>query len=118
MSVELRLCDCVFAPDEPPFMYSAKAARSECDAGLAAPCHHPTVKPVQLMRWLVRLVARPGALVLDPFVGSGTTGAAAVAEGCDFIGVDTDAEYLQIAGARIHYAVDTASQCSLWGEGR
>ena len=55
------------------------------------------------MRWLVRLVAWPGALVLDPFVGSGTTGIPAVQEGCRFVGIDQDADSLEIAGARIEH---------------
>jgi DNA modification methylase len=67
--------------------------------------HHPTVKPLALMRWLVRLVTPPGGLVLDPFAGSGSTGCAAVLEGCGFVGVEASAEYLEIARARIaHYA--------------
>jgi len=65
---------------------------------------HPTVKPVQLMRWLVRLVTPPGGVVLDPFMGSGTTGIAAAIEGFDFIGIEREAEYLAIANARVRYA--------------
>ena len=49
---------------------------------------HPTVKPVELMRWLVRLVTPPGGTVSDPFTGSGSTGIAALREGFDFIGVE------------------------------
>jgi len=63
--------------------------------------HHPTVKPTDLMRWLVRLVTRPGGVVLDPFMGSGSTGKAAVLEGMRFIGIEQDAEYLEIARRRI-----------------
>jgi len=66
--------------------------------------HHPTVKPVALMRWLVRLVARPGDVVVDPFAGSGTTGVACVMEGREFIGIDQDAEYVEIARRRIAHA--------------
>jgi hypothetical protein len=62
---------------------------------------HPTVKPLALMRWLVRLVTPPGGTCLDPFTGSGTTGCAAVLEGFDFIGIEREAEYVQIAKARI-----------------
>jgi DNA modification methylase len=51
---------------------------------------HPTVKPIDLMRWLVRLVTPPGGTVLDPFTGSGTTGCAAVLEGFDFIGIERE----------------------------
>jgi site-specific DNA-methyltransferase (adenine-specific) len=66
--------------------------------------HHPTVKPLALMRWLVKLVARPGELVLDPFTGSGTTGVACATEGREFIGIEREADYIAIAKARIDYA--------------
>lgn len=62
---------------------------------------HPTVKPVNLMRYLVRLVTPPGGLVLDPFCGSGTTGGAAVLERVRFIGCELSDEYAEIARARI-----------------
>jgi hypothetical protein len=62
---------------------------------------HPTVKPIELMRWLVRLVTPPGGLVLDPFTGSGTTGCAAVLEGFRFVGCEREPEYAEIARARI-----------------
>ncbi len=66
---------------------------------------HSTVKPISLMRWLVRLVTPPDGLVLDPFTGSGTTGCAAVLEGKRFIGCELNAEYAEIARARIaHHA--------------
>ena len=64
--------------------------------------HHPTVKPVALMRWLVRLVTPPGGLVLDPFAGSGTTGLACIKEQCRFLGIEREAAYVAIANARLH----------------
>jgi site-specific DNA-methyltransferase (adenine-specific) len=63
--------------------------------------HHPTVKPTDLMRYLCRLVTPPGGIVLDPFTGSGSTGKAAVLEGFRFIGIEREAEYVEIAKARI-----------------
>jgi DNA modification methylase len=69
--------------------------------------HHPTVKPVAVMRWLIRLVTPPGGVVLDPFLGSGTTGIAAVREGFSFIGIEREAAYLDIARARIGHAKAT-----------
>jgi site-specific DNA-methyltransferase (adenine-specific) len=63
--------------------------------------HHPTVKPTDLMRYLCRLVTPPGGTVLDPFMGSGSTGKAALLEGFNFIGIEREAEYLEIARARI-----------------
>jgi DNA modification methylase len=62
---------------------------------------HPTVKPIALMAWLIRLVAKPGDTVLDPFAGSGTTGCAAALEGVSFIGIEQNAEYIGIAERRI-----------------
>jgi DNA modification methylase len=62
---------------------------------------HPTVKPVELMRWLVKLVTPPGGTVLDPFTGSGTTGMACRYEQREFIGIEREAEYLEIAKRRI-----------------
>jgi len=64
---------------------------------------HPTVKPIDLMRWLCRLVTPPGGLILDPFCGSGTTGCAAVLEGFRFVGVEREPEYVRIAEARIRW---------------
>lgn len=66
--------------------------------------NHPTVKPTALMRYLCRLVTPPGGTVLDPFMGSGSTGKAAMLEGFQFIGIEREAEYLEIAKARIEHA--------------
>jgi len=62
---------------------------------------HPTVKPLALMRWLVRLVTPLGGTVLDPFTGSGSTGCAAVVEGFNFVGLEDEAEYVETSRARI-----------------
>jgi site-specific DNA-methyltransferase (adenine-specific) len=67
--------------------------------------NHPTVKPTDLMRYLCRLVTPPGGVVLDPFTGSGSTGKAAVLEGFRFIGIEREAEYVEIARARIQAAI-------------
>lgn len=113
------------------FFYTAKASRSEREAGLdhftpaivndgrdtpidnpyqrgdtLRKCTHPTVKPISLMRWLVRLVTPPGGTVLDPFAGSGSTGVASVLEGARFIGVELSPEYAELATARIAHASD------------
>jgi DNA modification methylase len=72
--------------------------------------HHPTVKPVELMRWLVRLVTPPDGVVLDPFMGSGTTGMACRYEQRRFIGIEREAEYVEIAERRI------AAVAPLFGE--
>ena len=64
---------------------------------------HPTLKPIALMRWLIRLLAPPGGIVLDPFLGSGTTAIAAHLEGRDWIGIERDENYAKIAEARIRH---------------
>jgi predicted RNA methylase len=63
--------------------------------------HHPTVKPVKLMQYLVKLVTPKGGTVLDPFTGSGTTGIACKLEGFEFVGIEREQEYVDIANARI-----------------
>ena len=73
--------------------------------------HHPTVKPTDLMRYLCRLVTPPGGVVLDPFMGSGSTGKAAILEGFRFIGIEREAEYIDIARARIEHV---SKEPSLW----
>ena len=86
------------------FFYTAKASSAERGAANT----HPTVKPVALMRWLVRMVTPPGGLVLDPFAGSGTTGVAARAEGFRCVLIEREPEYLPIIAERL-------SQLSLLG---
>jgi len=84
------------------FFYCAKA--SKADRGENN--HHPTVKPTDLMRYLCRLVTPPGGVVLDPFMGSGSTGKAAALEGFSFIGIEREAEYVAIAQARINHVTN------------
>ena len=67
---------------------------------------HPTVKPVDLMRYLCRFITPPSGLVLDPFMGSGTTGVAALLEGFHFVGIEQSLEYIQIAQQRIDSYVE------------
>lgn len=76
--------------------------------------HHPTVKPISLMRYLVRLVTPPGGTVLDPFCGSGSTGVAAMQEGFNFVGIERESEYAEIARRRIDHA--SAAQPPLFKE--
>lgn len=68
--------------------------------------HHPTVKPTALMQYLVKLITPPNGTVLDPFMGSGSTGKACAYEGFDFIGIDQSSEYVEIAKARINYVLE------------
>ncbi len=103
--------------------FSSKVSREERDAGCeklpaaelnlfpnaqggsrppaAARNPHPTLKPIALMRWLVRLACPPCGVVLDPFCGSGSTGIAACLEGCLFLGIERETSYVPIARARI-----------------
>jgi site-specific DNA-methyltransferase (adenine-specific) len=83
--------------------------------GLKAPTkyatnHHPTVKPTNLMQYLCRLVTPPNGTILDPFLGSGSTGKAAIYEGFNFVGFDLNSEYIDIAKARIEYAINSKEQ--------
>jgi hypothetical protein len=83
------------------FFYCAKASQDDRNEGIATGRNtHPTVKPLALMRYLVRLVTPPGGVVLDPFMGSGSTGKAADLESCGFVGIDRDAEACRIAAQR------------------
>jgi site-specific DNA-methyltransferase (adenine-specific) len=118
------------------FFYCAKASRSERNAGLEelnalwekregrekvervrqglagekkntfSANAHPTVKPIKLLRYLCRLVTPPNGKILDPFAGSGSTGCAAVLEGFDFVGIEMEQEYVEIANARIKHWAD------------
>ena len=86
------------------YFYCPKVSRTERDKGLSGKKEknsHPTVKPVELMKYLCRLVTPKGGTVLDIFMGSGSTGMAAKDEGFDFIGIEKDKEYFQIAEQRI-----------------
>jgi DNA modification methylase len=96
----------VFAWDlefDVPFLYVAKASSGERNAGVDRN-GHPTVKPIALMEWLCRLVTPKGGTILDPFLGSGTTGCAAVREGFDFVGIERDSAHTKTAEQRIALA--------------
>ena len=91
------------------FFYTSKASRDDRSDGNT----HPTVKPTDLMRYLCRLVTPPGGVVLDPFMGSGSTGKAAMLEGFDFIGIEREPQYHAIAEQRIRRAAAAGHQPSL-----
>jgi len=122
------------------FFYCAKASKAERNGGLdglpvqaagsqnmrtdshsaangmeTAPAanHHPTVKPIALMRWLIRLVTPPGGTVLDPFLGSGTTAVAAILEGFDWIGCEMTKDYWPIIEGRTAWALAEAGAPTL-----
>lgn len=83
------------------FFYCPKANKKDRDDGLEGRNTHVTVKPTELMRYLCRLVTPPNGVILDPFMGSGSTGRGALLEGFQFIGIEREAEYVEIAKARI-----------------
>ena len=140
-----------FPNEQARFFYCAKASRADREEGCeqlpevrrtdgretehhvpnlrttALRNHHPTVKPTELMRYLIRLITPPGGTVLDPFMGSGSTGKAAMLEGATFRGCDLDPAYLAIAEARILFglqleaeeaaeAYESTRQLSLFGD--
>ena len=88
------------------FFYCAKTSKKDRNEGVEKN-HHPTVKPTDLMRYLVRMVTPKGGTVLDPFMGSGSTGKGAVLEGFKFVGIELDPDYMEIAEARIKFADPT-----------
>ena len=90
--------------DTQSFIYCAKASKSERNAGLEESNTHPTVKPLALMRYLVKLVTPPGGTVLDPFLGSGTTACAAILEGFEWTGCEMTEDYWPIIEARTEWA--------------
>jgi DNA modification methylase len=116
-------------PDRSRLLFCPKASRREREAGCehlparsaqlytgsgrpARVRHnvHPTVKPIALMRWLVRLTCPPGGTVIDPFAGSASTGVAALLEGRKFFGIERDSEYLRVARARLECWAATAAK--------
>jgi len=92
------------------FFYCAKASKRDRNEGIDSANHHPTVKPTELMRYLCRLVTPPSGTVLDPFMGSGSTGKAAIYEGFNFVGIEMTDEYIPIAKARIEFAISEMSE--------
>lgn len=93
------------------FFYCAKASRQEREQGLEGGEQraniHPTVKPIDLMRYLCRLITPPQGVILDPFMGSGSTGIGAGLEGFDFVGIEREQDYFEIAKARIEHWVSS-----------
>ena len=90
---------CALLADSARFFYTAKATRAERQG-----VTHPTVKPLDLMAYLCRLVTPPGGTVLDPFMGSGTTIKAALSEGFNGIGIERDPAYFAMAEQRLNGA--------------
>ena len=84
------------------FFYCPKTSKGDRNEGNI----HPTVKPTDLMLYLIRLVTPKGGVTLDPFMGSGSTGKAAVRGGFDFIGIEREKEYMEIAESRINYEIN------------
>ncbi|MBV5311530.1 site-specific DNA-methyltransferase, partial [Chromatium okenii] len=107
------------------FFYCAKASQQDRDSGTEDRNNHPTVKPLSLMRYLCRLITPPGGIILDPFMGSGSTGKAAMLEGFKFIGIELQPEYFDIACKRIEdaqaqgqfdFASETGASIAMMGQ--
>lgn len=99
------------------FFYVAKPSRDERNAGGEVDNTHATVKPVELLEYLVRLVTPPGGTVLDPFMGSGTTGIAALNGGWTFIGIELLAEHYEVARQRIAALAGQSNLFAAWEVG-
>ena len=98
-------------PEKRPDTRTAAGMGTFDEKGVAVQSNfHPTVKPVALIRHLIRLITPPGGTVLDPFLGSGTTAVAAILEGFDWIGCELTDDYLPIIEARTTWAA-SASAC-------
>ena len=99
------------------FFYCAKVSKKERNLGCKDTedrnCH-PTVKPIKLMQYLVRLVTPPEGIVLDPFMGSGTTGCACAEVEREFIGIEKEDEYIEIAKRRIEHWKNKEKQHELF----
>ena len=104
----LEVRDAIFVADGiNDFHYCSKASRSEREAGVSAEegqrgNNHPTIKPIEIMEWCARDIA-PNSKVVDPFLGSGTTGVAMSRFGHDFVGIELNTEYAEICEQRIKY---------------
>ena len=94
--------------DKSRYFYCAKTSKAERNQGTEKKNIHPTVKPIKLMKYLCRLITPKGGTILDPFMGSGSTGMAAKEENFDFVGIEKEEEYFNIATARIE-SVETKS---------
>jgi site-specific DNA-methyltransferase (adenine-specific) len=92
------------------FFYCAKASKKERGEGN----NHPTAKPVSLIKYLVTLVTPPDGVCLDPFMGSGTTGVACINTNRNFIGIELDDKYFEIAKQRISEAQNKPEQITMW----
>jgi site-specific DNA-methyltransferase (adenine-specific) len=88
-------------PDYQKYFYCPKVSRSERHIDDSVENNHPTVKPIELMKYLIKLITPPGGIVLDPFNGSGSTGCAAVALDHEYIGCELDPAYIEISKRRI-----------------
>lgn len=88
-------------PELERYYFAPRVLAEEKDRFLSKPNPHPTVKPISLMQWLVRLLSAKGATILDPFAGSGSTGCACALEQRAFVGIEREQEFVEIARTRI-----------------
>ena len=95
------------------FFYCPKTSKKDRNEGDVSN-GHPTVKPTDLMRYLINLITPANGTVLDPFMGSGSTGKAAVRAGFNFVGIEKEQEYMDIAKARIEHEKNKPTQTELF----
>jgi site-specific DNA-methyltransferase (adenine-specific) len=95
------------------FFYCPKASKKDRNEGNTTN-QHPTVKPTDLCAYLIRLVTPKGGVVLDPFMGSGSMGKAAIREGMNFIGIEREEEYMEIAKSRIEHEESKNKHQQFW----
>jgi site-specific DNA-methyltransferase (adenine-specific) len=102
------------------FFYCAKASQEERSMGLydnnEKQNFHPTVKPLKLMRYLCKLITPKNGVILDPFMGSGTTGMSAILENFNFIGIEKEKEYFELSNQRIKYVKDNKEKFDFYEE--
>jgi site-specific DNA-methyltransferase (adenine-specific) len=107
-----------FQPDA-PFIYAPKASRKDRTSDGNVNNTHPTCKSISLMKYMLKLVVPPNGVVLDCFAGSGSTLVAAIHEGFHYIGVEAEAEYIEIINARLEHAhkqIHGDPSCELWAQ--
>jgi len=100
----------LFPNDSQRFFYCAKASKSERNRGVEDGNKHPTIKPISLMEYLVKLVTKENAIVLDPFAGSGSTLLACKNLNRNYIGIEMEPEYIEIIKARLNNETHTKTE--------
>jgi DNA modification methylase len=99
-----------------PFLYNAKANKNDATVGHEVENDHPTKKPLDVMQWLVKLAAPEGSLILDPFLGSGTTAHACLKEGRDYVGIERDPHFVDVSRNRLRASFPADAMFDMFAE--